>query len=173
LVSPKSHFFEDKNLLPREFLKAAEATKDSHVFYSTYKFFEQRNLILRNDRKFEINDGCDEYVKEFEKLFGTRQARKDSFYHYDDDDEYVESGDDEDEKGISKDDEKYEKEKSVSSTSAPHSPSGKKGEETPSFSRTESDSTKGEQPKVGGTGENVTIPDDLADEDGSPEEMAL
>jgi len=168
LVSPKSHLFEDRHLLPREFLRVAESTKNDQVFYSAFKFFEERNLLLRNDRKFEPSDGCDEYVKAFEKLFGNRD-RKDQFYQYDDEDKYIESDDDENDQIIGgiKDEDKVP-------TISPTPKSVGSGAESPTpLLGSETGSGKPRQGSVGGTGETVTIPEDLTEEDGNDRDSAV
>ena len=36
----------------RKFLEAAKQAEDKHVFYTVFKFFEDRNVRLRGDAKF-------------------------------------------------------------------------------------------------------------------------
>ncbi|XP_052074242.1 regulator of MON1-CCZ1 complex-like [Mytilus californianus] len=55
----------------RKFLEAAMNTDDSMLFYTVFKFFEQRNIRLRQNPRFPAGEHCEEYVKHFEGLFGT------------------------------------------------------------------------------------------------------
>ncbi|KAL3868257.1 hypothetical protein ACJMK2_041088 [Sinanodonta woodiana] len=55
----------------RKFLEAAMNTDDSQVFYTVFKFFEQRNSRLRNNPRFQQGEHCEQYVRHFESLFGT------------------------------------------------------------------------------------------------------
>ncbi|RUS69167.1 hypothetical protein EGW08_023068 [Elysia chlorotica] len=54
----------------RKFLEAALSTEDSMIFYTVFKFFEQRNQKLRGSPKFQAGEHCDQYVKQFESQFG-------------------------------------------------------------------------------------------------------
>ena len=36
----------------RKFLEAAKSTEDKNIFYTVFKFFEQRNIRLRAEAKF-------------------------------------------------------------------------------------------------------------------------
>ncbi|XP_013395339.1 regulator of MON1-CCZ1 complex-like isoform X2 [Lingula anatina] len=54
----------------RKFLEAAKQTGDSMLFYTVYKFFEQRNIRMRQVSKFAPGEHCEPYVKYFEGLFG-------------------------------------------------------------------------------------------------------
>lgn len=53
----------------RKFLEAAKATDDPILFYSVYKFFEQRNLKLHNCASFPKSDRCQTYVQHYKSLF--------------------------------------------------------------------------------------------------------
>ncbi|VDI81348.1 Hypothetical predicted protein [Mytilus galloprovincialis] len=53
----------------RKFLEAAMNTDDSMLFYTVFKFFEQRNIRLRQNPRFPAGEHCEEYVKHFEGLF--------------------------------------------------------------------------------------------------------
>ncbi|KAK3089040.1 hypothetical protein FSP39_000342 [Pinctada imbricata] len=55
----------------RKFLEAAMNTEDPRLFYTVFKFFEQRNVRLRQNPKFQPGEHCEVYVKHFESLFGT------------------------------------------------------------------------------------------------------
>jgi len=54
---------------PRRFLEAAVSANDPSLFYTVFKFFEQRNITLRKRPEFAPGEGCEEYVKYFNKLF--------------------------------------------------------------------------------------------------------
>ncbi|OWF47157.1 uncharacterized protein C18orf8-like [Mizuhopecten yessoensis] len=55
----------------RKFLEAAKSTENNMLFYTVFKFFEQRNIRLRNHPKFPQGEHCEQYTKYFEGLFGT------------------------------------------------------------------------------------------------------
>ncbi|XP_064605810.1 regulator of MON1-CCZ1 complex-like [Liolophura sinensis] len=55
----------------RKFLDAAMATEDNMLFYTVFKFFEQRNYRLRGNPRFPSGEHCDQYIKHFESIFGT------------------------------------------------------------------------------------------------------
>lgn len=55
----------------RKFLEAAMNTDDSQLFYTIFKFFEQRNFRMRGSPKFQPGEHCEQYVRFFENLFGT------------------------------------------------------------------------------------------------------
>lgn len=59
------------SLSAQKYLAAAKQTGDPTIFYSVYKFFEQRNIRLRGAPEFESGEHCDAYVKYFDTLFGT------------------------------------------------------------------------------------------------------
>ncbi|XP_055382845.1 regulator of MON1-CCZ1 complex isoform X2 [Condylostylus longicornis] len=52
----------------RKYLEAAKSTKDPLVFYATFKYFQQRNLKLR-----ENIEPLNNYVQHFNKLFPSQQ----------------------------------------------------------------------------------------------------
>ncbi|KAK7492946.1 hypothetical protein BaRGS_00015893 [Batillaria attramentaria] len=54
----------------RKFLEAAQNTEDDLLFYTVFKFFEQRNQRLRGNPRFQPGEHCEEYMKKFEALFG-------------------------------------------------------------------------------------------------------
>ncbi|XP_033739671.1 regulator of MON1-CCZ1 complex-like [Pecten maximus] len=54
----------------RKFLEAAKSTEDNMLFYTVFKFFEQRNIRLRNHPKFPQGEHCEQYTRHFEGLFG-------------------------------------------------------------------------------------------------------
>ncbi|PIK38718.1 hypothetical protein BSL78_24451 [Apostichopus japonicus] len=58
------------NASARKFLEAAQNTEDNLLFFTVFKFFEQRNLRLRGDFHFMPGEHCEKYVKHFESLFG-------------------------------------------------------------------------------------------------------
>ncbi|KAI4484158.1 hypothetical protein M0804_007614 [Polistes exclamans] len=53
----------------RKFLEAAKASNDATLFHSVFKFFEQRNLRLRNTTAFTRGEHCQPYVQHFKYLF--------------------------------------------------------------------------------------------------------
>ncbi|CAB3369225.1 Hypothetical predicted protein [Cloeon dipterum] len=53
----------------RKFLEAARNTGDDNIFYSVFKFFEQRNEQLRGGPNFTKGEHCDVYVKYYEEKF--------------------------------------------------------------------------------------------------------
>lgn len=59
------------NVSARKFLEAAMNTEDNMLYYTVYKFFEQRNQKLRGNPKFQPGEHCSHYTKHFEGLFGT------------------------------------------------------------------------------------------------------
>ena len=54
----------------RKFLEAALHTNDNRIFYTVFKFFEQRNQKLRNNPRFQTGEHCEDYVKHFETIYG-------------------------------------------------------------------------------------------------------
>lgn len=59
-------------LSAQKYLAAARQTGDPRIFFSVYKFFEQRNLRLRGSPDFEVGEHCEAYVKYFNKLYGAQ-----------------------------------------------------------------------------------------------------
>ncbi|XP_076661245.1 regulator of MON1-CCZ1 complex protein bulli [Halictus rubicundus] len=53
----------------RKILEAAKATEDATLFFSVFKFFEQRNLRLHNTTAFAKGEHCQAYVQHFKNLF--------------------------------------------------------------------------------------------------------
>ncbi|GLH05996.1 Uncharacterized protein GBIM_11526 [Gryllus bimaculatus] len=53
----------------RKFLEAAKATEDPTIFYSVYRFFEQRNQRLKGDPAFSKGEHCEAYIQHFQELF--------------------------------------------------------------------------------------------------------
>jgi hypothetical protein len=58
----------------RKFLDAAMKTGDRLVFFSVFKFFEERNLRLNGTPGFPPNELCDIYVQHFVATFGRTSA---------------------------------------------------------------------------------------------------
>ncbi|KAH7645289.1 regulator of MON1-CCZ1 complex protein bulli isoform X2 [Dermatophagoides farinae] len=56
----------------RKFLEAAFATKDVKIFHQVYKFFQLRNLKLRNSLEFVKGENCIIYERQFENIFGSK-----------------------------------------------------------------------------------------------------
>ncbi|KAK2168546.1 hypothetical protein LSH36_16g11043 [Paralvinella palmiformis] len=55
----------------RKFLEAARLTGDKMIFYTVYKFFEQRNIRTRGSAKFSPGEHCEQYVRHYEHLYGS------------------------------------------------------------------------------------------------------
>lgn len=53
----------------RKFLEAAKSADEPMLFYSVYKFFEQRNMKLYNTTGFAKTERCSAYVQHFKALF--------------------------------------------------------------------------------------------------------
>ncbi|XP_051878697.1 regulator of MON1-CCZ1 complex isoform X2 [Pristis pectinata] len=58
------------NISARKFLDAAKQTGDALVFYTTFRFFEQRNQRLRGSSHFTPGEHCEEHIAHFKNLFG-------------------------------------------------------------------------------------------------------
>ncbi|XP_032875426.1 regulator of MON1-CCZ1 complex [Amblyraja radiata] len=58
------------NISARKFLDAAKQTGDTLLFYTTFRFFEQRNQRLRGSSHFTPGEHCEEHVVHFKSLFG-------------------------------------------------------------------------------------------------------
>ncbi|XP_067833784.1 regulator of MON1-CCZ1 complex isoform X2 [Heptranchias perlo] len=58
------------NISARKFLDAARQTGDAMLFYTTFKFFEQRNQRLRGSSHFTPGEHCEEHIAHFKSLFG-------------------------------------------------------------------------------------------------------
>jgi hypothetical protein len=54
----------------RKFLEIAVKSGDDQLFYSLFKFFEERNLRLRASPDFVRGEHCEVFVEHFQKLFG-------------------------------------------------------------------------------------------------------
>lgn len=57
----------------RQFLEAAANEDDKMLFYTVYKFFEDRNIRLRNTRKFPPDEQCQPFEALYEKWFVTKK----------------------------------------------------------------------------------------------------
>lgn len=55
-----------------KFLETAKDLNDSHIFYEVFKFFEERNVRLRNTPNFRKDELCDVYVQHFLNLYKRR-----------------------------------------------------------------------------------------------------
>ncbi|XP_065184010.1 regulator of MON1-CCZ1 complex-like [Sycon ciliatum] len=60
----------------RLFLEAAANSGDNALFFTVYKFFEERNMRLRRKPGFSPADHCDQYVALFNSLFGDADTPK-------------------------------------------------------------------------------------------------
>ncbi|OCT92310.1 regulator of MON1-CCZ1 complex isoform X1 [Xenopus laevis] len=60
----------------RKFLDAAKQTTDNMLFYTVFRFFEQRNQRLRGNPNFTPGEHCEEHVAFFKQLFGEQALLK-------------------------------------------------------------------------------------------------
>jgi hypothetical protein len=58
------------NISARKFLDAAKQTEDNMLFYTIFRFFEQRNQRLRGNPHFTPGEHCEEHVAFFKQVFG-------------------------------------------------------------------------------------------------------
>uniref|UniRef100_A0A8I5ZZV3 Regulator of MON1-CCZ1 n=1 Tax=Rattus norvegicus TaxID=10116 RepID=A0A8I5ZZV3_RAT len=58
------------NISARKFLDAAKQTDDVMLFYTIFRFFEQRNQRLRGNPNFTPGEHCEEHVAFFKQAFG-------------------------------------------------------------------------------------------------------
>ncbi|XP_040840736.1 regulator of MON1-CCZ1 complex isoform X2 [Ochotona curzoniae] len=58
------------NISARKFLDAAKQTEDNMLFYTIFRFFEQRNQRLRGNPSFTPGEHCEEHVAFFKQVFG-------------------------------------------------------------------------------------------------------
>ncbi|XP_041484541.1 regulator of MON1-CCZ1 complex-like isoform X1 [Lytechinus variegatus] len=59
-----------ENASSRKFLEAALNADDDMLFYTVFKFFEQRNLRMRGNPLFAPGEHCEKFVHVFEQKFG-------------------------------------------------------------------------------------------------------
>nr|XP_046148830.1 regulator of MON1-CCZ1 complex isoform X2 [Oncorhynchus gorbuscha] len=64
------------NISARKFLDAALQTADQMLFYTIFRFFEQRNLRLRGNPSFNPGEHCEEHVVYFKQVFGEQALMK-------------------------------------------------------------------------------------------------
>uniref|UniRef100_A0A4W4G8U2 Mic1 domain-containing protein n=1 Tax=Electrophorus electricus TaxID=8005 RepID=A0A4W4G8U2_ELEEL len=64
------------NVSARKFLDAARQTNDAMLFYTIFRFFEQRNLRLRANPAFNPGEHCEEHVAYFKEVFGEQSLMK-------------------------------------------------------------------------------------------------
>ncbi|XP_041735888.1 regulator of MON1-CCZ1 complex-like isoform X2 [Coregonus clupeaformis] len=64
------------NISARKFLDAARQTADQMLFYTIFRFFEQRNLRLRGSPSFNPGEHCEEHVVYFKQVFGEQALMK-------------------------------------------------------------------------------------------------
>ncbi|XP_027017910.2 regulator of MON1-CCZ1 complex [Tachysurus fulvidraco] len=64
------------NVSARKFLDAARQTKDTMLFYTIFRFFEQRNFRLRGNPAFNPGEHCEEHVTYFKEVFGEQTLMK-------------------------------------------------------------------------------------------------
>ncbi|XP_066482521.1 regulator of MON1-CCZ1 complex isoform X1 [Tiliqua scincoides] len=60
----------------RKFLDAAKQTEDEMLFYTIFRFFEQRNQRLRGNPSFTPGEHCEEHVMFFKQVFGDQALMK-------------------------------------------------------------------------------------------------
>ncbi|XP_053105402.1 regulator of MON1-CCZ1 complex isoform X2 [Hemicordylus capensis] len=60
----------------RKFLDAAKQTEDEMLFYTIFRFFEQRNQRLRGSPSFTPGEHCEEHVTFFKQVFGDQALMK-------------------------------------------------------------------------------------------------
>ncbi|KAM7125807.1 regulator of MON1-CCZ1 complex isoform 1-T1 [Molossus nigricans] len=64
------------NISARKFLDAAKQTEDNMLFYTIFRFFEQRNQRLRGKPNFTPGEHCEEHVAFFKQVFGDQALMK-------------------------------------------------------------------------------------------------
>uniref|UniRef100_A0A8C7S659 Mic1 domain-containing protein n=1 Tax=Oncorhynchus mykiss TaxID=8022 RepID=A0A8C7S659_ONCMY len=64
------------NISARKFLDAARQTADQMLFYTIFRFFEQRNMRLRGNPSFIPGEHCEEHVVYFKQVFGEQALMK-------------------------------------------------------------------------------------------------
>ncbi|XP_053323935.1 regulator of MON1-CCZ1 complex [Spea bombifrons] len=64
------------NVSARKFLDAAKQTSDDMLFYTVFRFFEQRNQRLRGNPNFTPGEHCEDHVTSFKQLFGDQALLK-------------------------------------------------------------------------------------------------
>ncbi|KAG9332148.1 hypothetical protein JZ751_015776 [Albula glossodonta] len=64
------------NISARKFLDAARQTKDQMLFYTIFRFFEQRNQRLRGSPNFTPGEHCEEHISYFKQVFGEQAFMK-------------------------------------------------------------------------------------------------
>uniref|UniRef100_W5L9D5 Regulator of MON1-CCZ1 n=1 Tax=Astyanax mexicanus TaxID=7994 RepID=W5L9D5_ASTMX len=64
------------NVSARKFLDAARQTEDTMLFYTIFRFFEQRNLRLRGNPAFNPGEHCEEHNSYFKEVFGEQTLMK-------------------------------------------------------------------------------------------------
>uniref|UniRef100_A0A8C1UTC2 Regulator of MON1-CCZ1 n=1 Tax=Cyprinus carpio TaxID=7962 RepID=A0A8C1UTC2_CYPCA len=64
------------NVSARKFLDAARQTNDTMLFYTIFRFFEQRNMRLRGNPAENIREHCEEHVAYFKQVFGENALMK-------------------------------------------------------------------------------------------------
>lgn len=64
------------NVSARKFLDAAKQTADNMLFYTVFRFFEQRNQRLRGNPNFTPGEHCEEHIVFFKQVFGEQALMK-------------------------------------------------------------------------------------------------
>ena len=65
-----------EQLNPAKFLEQAKSLNDSSIYHEVFKFFEDRNIRLRGNPNFTVDENCEIYVKHFMNLFQIKQHLK-------------------------------------------------------------------------------------------------
>jgi hypothetical protein len=65
----RSNFFDLPGLQPKNWLQAAISNENHTIFYICYKFFEQRNILLRNSPLFAPSEECAPFIQLFLSYF--------------------------------------------------------------------------------------------------------
>ncbi|KAK1173734.1 regulator of MON1-CCZ1 complex-like [Acipenser oxyrinchus oxyrinchus] len=64
------------NISARKFLDAAKQTREEMLFYTIFRFFEQRNQRIRGSPHFTPGEHCEEHVAYFKQVFGEQALMK-------------------------------------------------------------------------------------------------
>ncbi|KAK1172860.1 regulator of MON1-CCZ1 complex-like [Acipenser oxyrinchus oxyrinchus] len=64
------------NISARKFLDASRQTREEMLFYTIFRFFEQRNQRLRGSPHFTPGEHCEEHVAYFKHIFGGEALMK-------------------------------------------------------------------------------------------------
>jgi len=62
------------SLNPGKFLETAKQLNDDFIYYDVFKYFEDRNVRLRNTAAFKQDENTDVYVRHFNSLFQVNKS---------------------------------------------------------------------------------------------------